>query len=149
MSAPADAAYVAWVDAVHQLGGVATAWPFSVGQYGSSYGVPAARFPASAFATMAGSEYPGLGVSIPVANGVQFNNAGTWVYVLASAMTGGPSVDQSAQAMTGATQAESEQACAANNNCPTYFEQELVTYAKVAVVALAAFYTFKVVKAVT
>lgn len=105
--AQADADYVAWVNAVHALGGIATAWPFA----GVSYGRPAARFPADTFATLANAG------QLPMAAGVQFNTPGTWVYVLASAMTGSSSVDDSAQAMVNATTAEAEQACAIAGNC--------------------------------
>lgn len=118
MSTPADAAYAAWVDGVHTIQGVATAWPFA----GSNYGQPAARFPADVFAQFAGQPIPGTSLNMPMAAGVQFNNPGTWVYVLASTMTGGDAVNQSAQAMTQATSAEAEQACAVEGNCPTNFE---------------------------
>lgn len=114
----------------------------------SSYGLPAARFPADVFATIAGNSYANLGVSVPVANGVQFNLAGTWVYVLASAMTGTNDVDSSAQAMTGATDAEAEKACAANNNCVPDWEKQLLGYAKVAVVIFGAYVAFRAFKAV-
>lgn len=106
------ATYGAWVDSVHALGGVATAWPFQTGAYAGSYGLPAARFPADTFANLAN-----VG-ALPMATGVQFNVPGTWVYVLASSMTGDTNIDNAAQGLIAPTQAELEQACAQEGNCP-------------------------------
>ena len=149
-----DAVYTAWVDRVHQLGGVATAWPFdgpAIVSYDAKtglpirtgdpvspdYGKPAARFPADVFAQLAGNE-------LPMAVGVRFNNPGTWVYVLASAMNDGNiAVDQSSQAMTGATKAEAEYACAANGNCPTNLEELLKKIAIGAAVVAGVIVTVK------
>lgn len=161
-----DQAYADWAADVKALGGVATAWPFGgpvpvtdpttgivMGtNVSAQYGQPTARFPASVFAAMAGQTVTapsGRSVYIPMANGVQFTASGSWAYVLASVMTGSSAVDNSAQAMTNATDAEAEGACAANDNCSTHFEQDLMTYAKWAAIGLAAYLTLKVVKTVT
>jgi hypothetical protein len=106
-------AFTSWVDQAHSLGGVATVWPFSTGPYASNYGQPAARFPADVFASLADAG------TLPMTDGVQFNNPGTWVYVLATSMTGSSAVNDAATQLVDPTQAELEQACAANGDCPT------------------------------
>lgn len=142
-------AFTAWVNNVHALGGVATVWPFNVGDNAGAYGTPAARFPADVFATLSNAG------QLPMANGVQFNTAGTWVYVLSSVMmdptTGQPigdAVNNSAATLVDPTQAEIEQNCSALNNCPTNFEQELMTWAKIGAIGLGAFIALKVIKEV-
>lgn len=160
-----DQAYADWTTDVKTLGGVATAWPFGgpipvvdpltglpMGtNVSAQYGQPAARFPASVFAQIAGQTLTvnGRTVYIPMANGVQFTVSGSWAYVLASQMTGTSAVDSSAQAMVNATDADAERACAANDNCPTHFEQDLMTYAKYAGIGLGVYLAFKIVKTVT
>ena len=106
-------AYTAWVDSVHRLGGVATVWPFATGNYAASYGQPAARFPVDVY-----TSYINDGTFSMAWDGVQTNNPGSWVYVLAAAMEGNQSVNEAAQGLIDPTQAELEQACAVNGNCP-------------------------------
>ena len=85
-----------------------------------------------------------------MADGVQFNNPGTWVYVLAQSMTGSSDVDTSIHdSVNTATQAEAEAACAVNGNCPTDIEKllkELLIGAAVIVGGLVAMKTLNVVK---
>jgi hypothetical protein len=107
------ATYAAWVDQAHAWGGVATAWPFSTGDYASYYGQPAARFPMDTFLAMVDDGRVDASTAI-----AQMNNAQTWVYLLASSMTGNTNIVTAAQGLVNPSQAELEQACAVNNDCP-------------------------------
>lgn len=160
-----DAAYAAWAADVRSLGGIPTAWPYGGPEpvtdpmsgivvstnVSAQYGQPAARFASDLFATLAGQTLTVNGdtITIPMVSGVQFTVNGEWVYVLASSMTGSTAVDNSAQAMTQATQAEAEMACAAAGNCPIDWEGEIYKWGKIGAIGVGAVIALKILKEVT